>query len=543
MAGAHATHMALKTTLSCDTCHAGSGSGTVLHYNNANARISAPQGPATVSIAPLFNAQSGGTAAFNPTALTCASTSCHGGQTTPNWQTGTIVSASQCSLCHAVNGGTAPAQFNDAVGRHAWGTHAAAAAADCTICHDMSAANTHSGAVNHFKYLDTPAVSGVATGSPADQMPSGTIHFKLNHPTYPITGNATYTISAATPEGDGGCALSCHNQNHDPSVNHWSAPKGSGVAHPVPFLSTDVSTAGNHHQTVTAAQFNGECLACHDDNNLSSTKTGPTCVVCHTLGSPLSSGKTAGTCLSCHVGTAFPTTGPTGSAWPNQMGAHGKHLALATFTRTSPGLPTSLSASAYPQCEACHVNAVPGDAANTHYSNASKRVPVPVTTPTVLIDPTFNAQSGAATTVPSTTAFTCSNVSCHGGQTTPGWQSGSLTVDTNNYCRSCHALNSTATQYNDGTGTHRKNSNHSNAACGVCHTMTNGTQGATNHWKYLDTQAVIASPDQLSSQTIQFDGVTATGGTYTPSSPIGNGNCTVLCHSGNQQHNNEKWTK
>ena len=51
--------------------------------------------PGSVAIASVFNAQSGGGATFNPTALTCSATSCHGGIVTPNWQTGAINSAAQ----------------------------------------------------------------------------------------------------------------------------------------------------------------------------------------------------------------------------------------------------------------------------------------------------------------------------------------------------------------------------------------------------------------------------------------------------------------
>jgi predicted CxxxxCH...CXXCH cytochrome family protein len=538
IAGAHAKHMGLPTALTCNTCHAGSGAGTSTHYTNANARVTAPTGPASVSMDATFNAQSGGAAGFNASSLTCSASSCHGGQTTPNWRTGTIASTSQCSLCHAINGGTTTSQYNDAVGRHAWGTHSSAATLDCTICHDMTTANTHAGAANHFAELNTPAVSST------NKLPSGTIKFKLTNGTYPITGAATYTISATTPEGDGGCALTCHSQVHNAVDNHWNAPKGSGVAHPVPFLSTDVSTGGNHHQTVTLAQFNGECLNCHDASGTSS-KNGPVCTVCHTLGSPVATGMTAGTCLSCHVGAAFTTQGPTGTAWPNLAGAHTKHLNLLTFTRTTPALPASLTASAYPDCEACHVGSVPGDTAQTHYSNANKRLATPVTTgpATVAIDPTFNAQSGTAGITASASAFTCSNVSCHGGQTTPGWQSGTLTVNATTYCIACHKVASTATQYNDATGRHTNPGAH-NTTCDYCHDMsatTNNKSGVVNHFKYLDTTVVRLSPDQLSSDTIVFGSSVTGAKTYTPTGTLGRGGCALSCHGQTHTTSGNVW--
>lgn len=544
IAGAHAKHMALATPLTCDTCHAGSGTGTSAHYSQANARVNPPTGPGSVAIDATYNAQTGGAATFTPSTLTCAAASCHGGQTTPNWRTGSMDASTQCTACHAINGGTSTSQYNDAVGRHAWGTHLGAATLDCTLCHDMSSANAASGAQNHFKYLNTSAVSGAATGSPSDQMPSGTIKFKLTSTTYPITGSATYTITGTTPEGDGGCTLTCHTMNHVPATNHWGAPKGSGIAHPIPFLSTDTSTNGNHHQTLTQAQFDGECVNCHDASG-TSTKTGPVCTVCHTLGSPLASGMTAGTCLSCHVGSSFTTQGPTGSAWPNLAGAHAKHAALSTFTRTSPALPSSITASSYPVCESCHVGSVPGDSAQTHYSNANKRATSPISSgpASVSVNATFNAQSGTAGITASASAFTCSNISCHGGQVTPGWQSGKLTFNATTYCTSCHTVG--AAQYNAPTGRHSDPGEH-RQTCDTCHDMTQAKPGAQNHFKYLDTQAVSGvsgtPSDQYPSDTIAFNASVTGSRLYVVTSTTqGQGGCTLVCHTQNHTATNNKW--
>ena len=531
IAGAHIKHMSLLTPLTCNTCHASAGAGTTTHYNNANARVTTPTGPATVSIDATYHAQSGNTAAFNASSLTCSSTSCHGGLDTPNWQTGTITSTTQCTLCHAINYGTTPSQYNDAIGRHAWGTHSTAGTLACTICHDMTQATP--GALNHFAELNTTAVSST------NKLPSTTIKFSLTNPTYPITGAATYTINATYPEGDGGCALTCHSQVHTPTTNHWNMPKGSGVAHPVPFLSTDLSTGGNHHQTLTLAQFNGECTTCHDLTGSASAKTGPTCNVCHTLGDPTAVATGAGTCLSCHLGANFKTKGPTGVSWPNLQGAHPKHLALLTFTRGTPALPASMTASV---CEACHVGSVPGDTANTHYSNANKRLTTPILSgpASVSIDPTFNAQSGTAGITASASAFTCSNVSCHGGQTTPGWQAGTNPVNATTYCIACHKVASTATQYNDATGRHNNPGAH-NQTCDYCHDMTQAKPGAQDHFKYLDTSAVRITPDQLSSDTILFGSSVTGAKTYTPTGTLGRGGCALTCHGQSHSTSGNVW--
>jgi predicted CxxxxCH...CXXCH cytochrome family protein len=206
--------MGLLTQLTCNTCHNGIGSGSLTHYNSANARAGQPTGPAPVIFDATFNAQSGA-AAFASGTLTCSNVSCHGGQTAPNWQTGTLsgTNTATCTSCHQVRtGSTTSPQYNDATGRHSNpGEHNVA----CSTCHSM--ALTTAGAKNHFKYLNTQVVSGAVTGSPTDQFPSDTIVFD---PTA-VTGARLYTVTATT-QGKGGCALSCHGQDHSTTGNTWN---------------------------------------------------------------------------------------------------------------------------------------------------------------------------------------------------------------------------------------------------------------------------------------------------------------------------------
>jgi predicted CxxxxCH...CXXCH cytochrome family protein len=251
---------------------------------------------------------------------------------------------------------------------------------------------------------------------------------------------------------------------------------------------------------------------------------------------------TAGTCLSCHLGTSFATNGPTGTAWPDLAGAHPKHLALLTFTRTTPALPASLTGSAYPACEACHVGSVPYDPAQTHYSNANKRVAAPVTAgpASVSVGPTFNAQAATAGYTASATAFTCSNISCHGGQATPGWQTGTNPVNTTTYCTACHVVG--AAEYNAPTGRHT-NSEH-RQTCDYCHSMTQAKPGAQGHFKYLDTTAVSGisgtPADQYPSDTILFGSVPTGARTYTVTATTqGSGTCALVCHG--ETHTNNRW--
>ncbi|HJW44132.1 MAG TPA: hypothetical protein VJ463_06730 [Geothrix sp.] len=344
------------------------------------------------------------------------------------------------------------------------------------------------------------------------------------------------TAAGGTPPMAG--APGCFTGSFNAVGCHANGP--GAAAHPAPFLSgmTTTSGTGNTHQLVTPAQFAGECINCHDETGPGTAKAGPSCTKCHISDSPLAAGKGPGTCASCHPDANFKTKGPAGTTFPNIAGAHAKHLGLLTAL----------------DCATCHAGSQPGEGgANQPHYNGANRGPNGTPTGTgpapVTINAVFKAQTGTLSTTPSLSAFTCNAVSCHGGQTTPGWQSGKLTVDGNTYCRACHKTANTATQYNDATGTHTDNSTHSNAACNVCHDMTtaNTSQGAVNHWKYLNTTAVIVAPDQLSSQTIKFIGGTITdaGATYTPSgTTIGNGNCTVNCHSGGgKNHNPESWKK
>ena len=89
MAGKHAVHGALPGVGVCNPCHNGLDTGTLEHYNRANARpgkdaLRVP--PGDVAFLGTYNAESG-PAAFNPATRTCSNVICHGGQATPDWQT------------------------------------------------------------------------------------------------------------------------------------------------------------------------------------------------------------------------------------------------------------------------------------------------------------------------------------------------------------------------------------------------------------------------------------------------------------------------
>ncbi|HYA88348.1 MAG TPA: CxxxxCH/CxxCH domain-containing protein [Nitrospirota bacterium] len=145
-AGAHNTtngHFAPQVTLpdSCNTCHNGAGTGTAEHFD----------GIVEVQFLSIYSAKSG-TAVFNAD-NTCSNVSCHGGQTTPNWFSGSINVATQCTSCHSY--GTS--EYNSFVsGQHDF--HVNTLAKPCIACH-----NTVTLSQIHFISLNTTTVVGAAT--------------------------------------------------------------------------------------------------------------------------------------------------------------------------------------------------------------------------------------------------------------------------------------------------------------------------------------------------------------------------------------------
>jgi predicted CxxxxCH...CXXCH cytochrome family protein len=319
--------------------------------------------------------------------------------------------------------------------------------AQCVDCHNL--ANGSTGALSHFTSLATPQMEGAASG------------------TVVLTGG-TYT--AATQA----CTVTCHSKVHSNLL--WTG----GANHPVPYLASA-------HTAVNQAGFNANCATCHAaTGSVSPMSAAPTCTTCHQGGSPL----TVINCASCH---AKP---PTGTAFPNVAGTHAVHNTLAGVT----GL-----------CSACHTGSETGT--QTHYDHANNRpglnslrvAPGQVGFPAT----TYNAKTGAATF--NATALTCSNVSCHGGQTTPVWGSGTLNVNTQ--CTSCHVRGTT--QYNSPNSGEHGLSNHSSKACTVCHNITTL---ATSHFAGLSTTIMdlVAARASIGGGSTNVTSYNATSGSCSP---------------------------
>jgi len=432
VAGGHARHDALaNVTGVCDSCHNGLGSGTVGHYDRANARpgkdaLRVPPGEAAFLAA--YNAKAG-PAAFDNATLTCANVSCHGGVTAPNWRTGSIDGNSDagCLQCHKVGTDSGNPENNSPFsGLHAVHLSTTVGGAIvCTECHNMT--NGTAGALNHYKFLDTSLMEGPAGDTVAPN------------------GSAANYVAANQTCG----TFTCH------TIVHVDFSWSGGTSHSVPFT-------GANHTSVSSSDFATNCGPCHFETG-SATKLGATCTVCHQTGSPL----TSLNCTSCHGDP------PSGAAYPNVAGKHAVHDAL-------PGVGV---------CNPCHNGLDTGTL--EHYNRANARPgkdALRVPPGDIGFLAAYNAKSGTAAFTAANR--TCSNVICHGGQATPDWQTATANaIDVPNACLSCHVSGST--QYNSFfSGEHARHISTlglSATTCKQCHDQAK--VNVSGHFQNLATPA------------------------------------------------------
>jgi predicted CxxxxCH...CXXCH cytochrome family protein len=182
-------------------------------------------------------------------------------------------------------------------------------------------------------------------------------------------------------------------------------------------------------------------------------------------------------CTACH---GQP---PSGNSYPNVAGHHAEHTTLPSINNN---------------CATCH-------AAAAHNGTVD-----------LGIVSTFNAKSGPAM---ANANMTCTNISCHGGQTTPNWQSGSIAVDTQ--CTSCHAAGTS--QYNSYfSGQHNRHVSRG-FSCTVCHDTGKLANG---HFTNLATSNFEQDP------AATIGGGSTSVGSYTPSTTRAtSGTCSsIACH-------------
>ena len=284
---------------------------------------------------------------------------------------------------------------------------------------------------------------------------------------------------------DVACAI-CHKTTGpgtgpDPSAPSCFSCHPGGVSHSVPFL-------GAAHTSADQTSFNADCSACHAITGVSPNAAAPLCTVCHQAGSPL----TSPDCTSCH---ASPPNGgaPAGAAYPNIAGAHTPHLAL-----NAAGSPVT--------CNTCH-NGL-GSGTLNHYNRAKARVPPG----DVAFLATYDAKTGASA-FDNSAVLSCSNVSCHGGQATPNWQSETLNVNTQ--CTNCHVFGSSAgnPQYNSYFS--GKHSDHLDSVqfgvglsaaekCKLCHDETK--VNVSGHFQDLATPEFEQDPQETILPAAKYNG-------------------------------------
>ncbi len=134
LTGAHEVHTSLaKVGTDCTVCHTGA------EHNGA----------VDLDFPTTWNAKNGNASSNGSS---CASISCHGGQTTPDWNSGSLNSSTQCKSCHSSGTG----QYNG----YSSGRHNKHERYDCLVCHDAAKlANGHFDDLSTFSFEQAPATT------------------------------------------------------------------------------------------------------------------------------------------------------------------------------------------------------------------------------------------------------------------------------------------------------------------------------------------------------------------------------------------------
>jgi predicted CxxxxCH...CXXCH cytochrome family protein len=362
------------------------------------------------------------------------------------------ISTVSCNSCH---GGSAPHPTSWITGSYTHTTTDTGNASVCAQCHT-------NGANSPIAPPSPPAASGTAPGCFNNTL----CHAQVGHPAGWSDPTQHGVAAKSAPTSTGGFALceTCHGSDFSGGAAQMACftCHGGNAPHPTSWIT------GSYTHTTTDTGNASVCAQCHTNGANSpiappsppaASGTAPGCfnnTLCHTTP----------TCGSCH---GIP---PSGTAFPDVAGGHAVHTGLG----------------AYITCDTCHAGAGSGTA--LHQNG----------TVDVSIDPTYNAKSGAA--IYNTSNVTCSNISCHGGQTTPNWQTGTINVNTQ--CTSCHT--SGTSQYNSYySGHHSTHVNGEGFACTVCHDTT---KLAVNHFTSLNTLFTEATASATINSAINFNGTT-----------------------------------
>jgi predicted CxxxxCH...CXXCH cytochrome family protein len=302
-------------------------------------------------------------------------------------------------------------------------------------------------------------------------------------------GPAAKGLTAAFPGGMADCQP-CHavpESGANPRFIIGILPADQGceachndrTAHPSVGAKDKTHWYGNMYTHADVTDFVTMCTPCHGAHlgGQADGGVGPACTECHRADPVANPG-----CVSCH---GLPPNGmlPAGDTQPNRPGQHIQHTGL-------------ISTDAAQSCGGCH----PGSGSNAHFNGTTD----------MAIAAVYDAKTGGPAI--HNQGSTCAGVSCHGGQTTPDWWTGSIDVDTE--CTACHAYGST--QYNSYySGEHDTHVLDNGIACTACH---NPAALATDHFSGLDTPVFEGEP-----------GATISGSSIKSYDPA-TGYCATTCH-------------
>lgn len=284
-------------------------------------------------------------------------------------------------------------------------------------------------------------------------------------------GHKTAALADEAP-----CA-ECHGSDLSGGTSNISCTmchlRGVNSVHPLDWGTSIVQKHGSYVDTNGSTACAN--VSCHGTNLGGVIDSGPACTSCHVNGFPT----TLTGCTSCHDAP------PTGTTYPNISGAHAAHNALPNVASV---------------CDTCHNG---GGAGTTNHNTGT------VYTQFLGI---YNAKSGTATY--NAADGTCSKVSCHGGQTTPAWLTG--TIDVNTQCLACHELGTS--QYNSfvsGQHYYHVIIREWNAECWRCHDFT---KLADVHFKSLETTTLDGQASSTLQSFVNYDKTAMT--------------CNAICHPG-----------
>lgn len=381
----------------------------------------------------------------------------------------------QARPCHSGGPGSAPhalgsTWLDPAVGGSAFhGTDAKADLLYCQTCHGTSPRSFAGG----------PGATTACTTchTSADAHPTSwwdIVSISTASITHRTAGNRTaacgicHNVVDNTTAGANPSAPSCFSASFQTQGCHATGPGQPN--HAVPFFD---NTA--HTQTTTAS-FTSNCGSCHAVTGTSPISGAPLCTSCH-----ISDPRGVTNCTSCH---ANPPNGAV-TAYPNVGGRHSAHIALNVS-----GTPVS--------CTTCHTGL--GSGTLSHYNRTR---PPRISPASVAFVTTYNAKTGASG-FDNSSLLRCTNVSCHGGQPTPNWQTG--TIDVVNACLSCHVLGTTQyNSYNSGQhALHLGGFGSSAATCKLCHDATK--VNVTGHLTNLATPTFEQTARSTLLPALQYDG-------------------------------------